>query len=37
MRYRADLIGATLTVAAGEDGGTAVTCSLPGRERHAED
>jgi two-component system CheB/CheR fusion protein len=36
MRYRAGLIGGTLSMAAGEDGGTVVTCSIPGRERHAE-
>jgi two-component system CheB/CheR fusion protein len=36
MRYRAVLIGATLSVMPAEGGGTVVTCSLPGRERHGE-
>jgi len=31
MRYRAGLIGATLTVESSPDGGTRVTCRLPGR------
>jgi len=29
IRYRADLIGARLTIDSGEDGGTVVTCSMP--------
>jgi len=37
MRYRADLIGATLDVRRADGGGTIVTCTLPQEEHHGQE